>query len=124
MVSTRIAVVFVLPLRVRAVTVKVTSRAAVSGSRSACGSPASFLRRVRMPSDSCSMTSSEPSGRVLTVLSGTDFAPFLTRQASSAPVPENRIQRCIEKKPRSARFSMPGPKLSCSSSARAFSPSW
>jgi hypothetical protein len=70
------------------------------------------------------MTSSEPSGRVFTVLSGTDFAPFLTRQASSAPVPENRIQRYMEKNPRSARFSMPGPELPSSSSARAFSPSW
>jgi hypothetical protein len=87
-VSTRITVVFVLPLRVRAVTVKVTSRAAVSGSRSARGSPVSCLRRLRMPSDLCSMTSSEPSGRARMVVSGTDFAPFLIRQARSAPVPE------------------------------------
>jgi hypothetical protein len=79
--TTRMRVVLVRPLRVRAVTVKVTSRAAVSGSRSARGSPAWFLRRVRMSSDSCSMTSSEPSGRVLTVLTGTDFAVFLIRQA-------------------------------------------
>jgi hypothetical protein len=70
------------------------------------------------------MTSSEPSGRVCRVLSGTDFALFLTRQARSAPVPENRIQRCMEKKPRSARLRMPGRKLSSSWSARAFSPSW
>src|SRR5437899_2477331 len=62
------------------VTVKVTSRAMVSGSRSACLSPVSRRRRARIPSDSCSMTSSEPSGRVRMVLSGTDFAPFLTRQ--------------------------------------------
>ena len=65
-VRIRVRVVLARPLRVVAVMVKVTSRAGVSGSRSACGSPASFLRRVRMPSDSCSMTSSEPSGRVLT----------------------------------------------------------
>jgi hypothetical protein len=122
-VSTRIAVVFVLPLRVRVVTVKVTSLAAVSGSRSARGSPVSFLRRVRMSSDSCSMTSSEPSGRVVMALSGTDFATFLIRQARSAPVPENLIHRCMEKKPRSARLIMPGPKLS-QLVARAFSPSW
>ena len=95
-VSTRIRVVFILPLLVVAVTVKVTSRAAASGSRPARRSPASFRRRARMPSDSWSMTSSEPSGRVFTVLSGTDLAPFLTRQARWAPVPENRIQRCME----------------------------
>jgi hypothetical protein len=123
-VSTRIRVVFVLPLRVAAVTVKVTSRAMVSGSRSARGSAASFLRRARMPSDSWSMTSSEPSGRVLMVLSGTDLALFLIRQARWAPVPENRTQRRMEKKPRSARLSMPGPKLSSGWSARAFPPSW
>ena len=70
------------------------------------------------------MTSSEPSGRVLRVLSGTDFARFLMRQARWAPVPENRIKRSMEKKPRSARLSMPGRKLPSSWSARAFSPSW
>src|SRR5258708_11937143 len=72
----------------------------VSGSRSARGSPEAFLRRVRMPSDSCSMTSSEPSGRILTVLSGTDFAPFLTRQARCASAAENRMKRSMEKNPR------------------------
>jgi hypothetical protein len=58
------------------------------------------------------------------VLRGTDLAPFLIRQARSAPVAENRIQRCMEKKPRSARLRMPGRKLSSSWPARAFSPSW
>jgi hypothetical protein len=53
------------------------------------------------------MTSSEPSGRVVMVLSGTDFATFLIRQARSAPVPENLIHRRMEKKPRSARLIMP-----------------
>jgi hypothetical protein len=58
------------------------------------------------------------------VLRGTDLAPFLIRQARSAPAAENRIQRCMEKKPRSARLRMPGRKLSSSWPARAFSPSW
>ena len=66
--------------------------------------PGARRRRVRMPSDSCSMTSSEPSGRARTVLKGTDFAPFLTRQARSAPLAENRSHRSMEKNPRSARF--------------------
>jgi len=70
------------------------------------------------------MTSSEPSGRVLMVLSGTDLAPFLIRQARWAPVPENRRNRSMEKKPRSARFSIPGRKLLSSWPAMAFSPSW
>ena len=117
-------VVLILPLRVRAVTVKVTSRATVSGSRGAAGSPAWRRRRVRMPSDSRSMTSSDPSGRARRVLSGTDFAPFLMRQARCAPAAENRIHRSMEKNPRSARLRMPGPKEASSSSARVFSPSW
>ena len=105
----RILVVFVWQLLV--VAVKVTSRAVVSGSRCARGFPVSRLHRVRMPSDSCSMTSSEPSGRALRVLRGTDFARSLTRQARWAPVPENRRNRSMEKKPQSARFSIPGRKL-------------
>jgi hypothetical protein len=48
-------VVFLRPLRVSVRMVKLTSLAVVSGSRSACGSPVSRRRRVRMPSDSCSM---------------------------------------------------------------------
>ena len=55
------------------------------------------------------MTSSDPSGSVRMILSGTDFAPFLTRQARWAPRAENRRKRSMEKKPRSARLSMPGP---------------
>ncbi len=58
-VRTRIRVVLARPPRVVAVMVKVISWARVSGSCSACGSLVSFLRRVRMLSDSCSMTSSD-----------------------------------------------------------------
>ena len=38
------------------------------------GVPGLAARRVRMPPDSCSMTSSEPSGSSRMVLKGTDFA--------------------------------------------------
>jgi hypothetical protein len=51
----------------------------------------------------------DPSFSTLRVLKGTDFAPFLTRHSRFAPVPENRSHRSMEKKPRSARFSWPGP---------------
>jgi len=114
----------VRPLRVRVVTVNWTSRAVVSGRRAAAGSPASWRRRESIPSDSWRRTSSEPSGRVLSVLNGTDFAPFLTRQHRCAPVAENRIHRPMEKKPRSARLSMPSRSVQARSSTRAFSPSW
>jgi hypothetical protein len=70
------------------------------------------------------MTSSDPSGSVRMTLSGTDFAPFFTRQARWAPRAENRRKRSMEQKPRSARLNMPGLKDSSSWSARAFSPSW
>ena len=123
MVSSRIWVVFTRPLRVRVSTVKQMSRAVVSGRDGRAGSPAVLRRRERMPLLSRSRTSSDPSFSTLRVLKGTDFAPFLTRHSRCAPVPENRIQRSMEKKPRSARFSWPGPNASCSPSARAFSPS-
>ena len=115
---------FARPPRVRVTIVNWTSRAIVSGSRAAALSPASRRRRARMPSDSRSMTSSEPSGRVLSVLNGTDFAPFLTRQHSCAPAAENRRNRSMEKNPRSARLSMPGASADSSWSMRVFSPSW
>src|SRR6266478_6137035 len=64
--------VFARPPRVRVTIVNWTSRAIVSGSRAAVLSPVSRRRRARMPSDSCSMTSSEPSGRVLPVVVAAD----------------------------------------------------
>jgi len=109
---------------VRVTMVNWTSRAIVSGRRGAV-LPAMSRRRVPgIPFDSCNMTSSDPSGRVFSVLNGTDLAPFFTRQHRCAPVAENRIHRSMEKKPRSARLSMPGRSVAASSSTRAFSPSW
>ncbi len=87
------------PLRVRVTTVNWISRATVSGRRGAFLSPASRRRLAGIPFDSWRRTSSEPSGRVLRVLNGTDLAPFLTRQHSCAPVAENRIHRSMEKNP-------------------------
>jgi hypothetical protein len=109
---------------VRAVTVKLTSRATVSGSRGRAVPPASRRRRASIESDSRSSTSSDPSGRVLMVLNGTGFAPFLTRQARCAPRAENRTHRSMEKNPRSARLIIPAVNEPSSSSARVFSPSW
>ncbi len=123
-VSTRITEVLTRPLRVRVVTLNWTSRATVSGRRGAAGSPASRRRLLSIPLDSRRRTSSEPSGRGLSVLNGTDLTPFLTRQHRCAPAAENRIHRSMEKKPRSARFSMPSRSVPASSSTRAFSPSW
>src|SRR5204863_483798 len=40
------------------------------------------------------------------------------------PAAKKRSQRSMEKKPRSARLSWPGPSAPSSWSARAFSPSW
>src|SRR6266568_307620 len=100
--------VFARPPRVRVTMANWTSRASVSGSRAAVLSPASRRRRARMPSDSRSMTSSDPSGRVSRVLAGTDFAPFLTLQHRCAPVAENRRNRSMEKNPRSERLTVPG----------------
>ena len=80
MVSTLITLVLARQA-VRAVTVKLTSRATVSGSRGRAVPLTSRRRRASIESDSRSSTSSDPSGRVLMVLNGTDLAPFLTRQA-------------------------------------------
>jgi hypothetical protein len=66
---------------VRAVTVKLTSRATVSGRRGSVLFPASRRRLASMESDSRSRTSSDPSLSTRRVLNGTDLAPFLTRQA-------------------------------------------
>jgi hypothetical protein len=104
--------------------VKLTRRATVSGRRGTVLSPASRRRVPSMALLSRSRTSSDPSSRVRTVLNGTDRALFLTRQHRCAPPRENRIQRLMEKNPRSARLSMPSPSEPSSSSARAFSPSW
>ena len=41
---------------------------------------------------------------------GAAFRAVWTRHSRCAPMPENRIKRSMEKKPRSARFSCPGPK--------------
>ena len=56
-------------------------------------------------------------------LEGDGLRAVLDAPSRCAPVPENRMKRSMEKKPRSARFSCPGPNASCSPSARAFSPS-
>jgi len=122
-VSTLIVVVLALRV-VRAQMVKLTSRATVPGSRGRVLSLFSRRRLPSMESDSRSSTSSDPSGRVLMVLNGTDFAPFLARQARWAPRAENRIHRSMEKNPRSARLRIPAVNEPSSSSARAFSPSW
>src|SRR6202034_976852 len=107
-------VVFARPLRVRVTTVKQTSRAAVAGRDGRAGSPAAARRRDRIRALSRSSTSSEPSFRVLRVLNGEVFAPFLTRHSRSAPAPDSRSQRSMEKNPRSARFSCPGPNAPAS----------
>ena len=122
--SSLIWVVFVPPLRVRVSTVKQISRAIVSG-RDGEGGIAGVLAAAgpHAGASRAAAPSSDPSFSTSRVLKGTHFAPFFTRQARCAPVPENRIQRSIEKKPRSAGSSCPGPNASCSPSARAFSPS-
>ena len=83
-VSTLIVVVLTRRA-VRAQMVKLISRATVSGSRAGSCRPFSRRRRASMESDSRSSTSSDPSVSVWMVLNGTDFAPFLTRQARWAP---------------------------------------
>ena len=96
------------PLRVRVSTVKQTSRAMVSGRAGqrgvAGGLAAAGAHAVRSRAAGPAPSRLSASR----VLNGTDFAPFLTRHTRCAPVPENRIQRSMEKKPRSARFSCPG----------------
>src|SRR5260221_590995 len=57
--------------------------------------------------DSGRRPSSARGGGVGGVWRGRDFAPFLPRHTSWAPRAENRIHRCMEKKPRSARLRIP-----------------
>ena len=70
--------------------------------------PAFRRRRASMALDSWSRTSCDPSGREALTFAGRCVLLFLTRQASCAPVAAQARNRAMEKKLRSARFSVPG----------------
>ena len=86
----RIAVVLVLPRRVRVRTVKQARRATVSGSGGSVLSPASRRRRPGIFPLLRSRTSPGPSFSVLSWRNGTERAAFLTRHSNWAPVAEKR----------------------------------
>ncbi|PWJ51725.1 hypothetical protein SAMN06264364_1203 [Quadrisphaera granulorum] len=99
--------VVVAPYSSRLMTVNSTSRAVTGSARGALGSPVATRRRRRAWSFSWSLTRWDPSGKVSMMRAGRDLAPFLTLQASSAPVFAAAHQRVKEKKFLSARTSIP-----------------